>query len=50
MEGRKGSTPKPVRPYRLDYRPIIDRDLTDRAIQFMRGRQNDIHLHRRQRS
>ena len=35
MEGRKGSPPKKVRPYRLDYRPLIDRDLTDRAIDFM---------------
>jgi arylsulfatase len=35
MEGRKGSTPEKVRPYRLDYRPLIDRDLTDRAISFM---------------
>ena len=35
MEGRKGETPKQVRPYRLDYRPLIDRDLTDRAIDFM---------------
>ncbi|MHC4129351.1 MAG: arylsulfatase [Planctomycetota bacterium] len=35
MEGRKGETPKQVRPYRLDYRPLIDRDLTDRAISFM---------------
>jgi arylsulfatase A-like enzyme len=35
MEGWKGSTPKKVRPYRLDYRPLIDRDLTDRAIDFM---------------
>jgi arylsulfatase len=25
-----------VRPYNLDYRPLIDRDLTDRAIDFMR--------------
>ena len=24
-----------VRPYRLDYRPLIDRDLTDKAIDFM---------------
>ena len=38
MEGKKGETPKKVRPYRLDYRPLIDRDLTDRAIDFM-GRQ-----------
>jgi arylsulfatase A-like enzyme len=35
MEGRKGSTPKKVRPYRLEYRPLIDRDLTDRAIDFI---------------
>jgi arylsulfatase len=35
MEGRKGSAPKKVRPYRLDYRPLIDRDLTDKAISFM---------------
>lgn len=35
MDGKKGSEPKKVRPYRLDYRPLIDRDLTDRAIQFM---------------
>ena len=36
MEGKKGKTPKKVRPYRLDYRPLIDRDLTDRAIDFMK--------------
>ena len=36
MEGKKGSTPKKVRPYRLDYRPQIDRDLTDKAIDFMK--------------
>ncbi len=35
MEGTKGSTPRQVRPYRLDYRPLIDRDLTDRALSFM---------------
>ncbi len=35
MEGKKGNIPKKVRPYRLDYRPLIDRDLTDRAIDFM---------------
>jgi arylsulfatase len=35
MDGRKGSVPQKVRPYRLDYRPLIDRDLTDRAIDFM---------------
>jgi len=36
MDGTKGSIPKKVRPYRLDYRPLIDRDLTDRAISFMK--------------
>ena len=36
MDGVKGSVPKKVRPYRLDYRPLIDRDLTDRAVQFMK--------------
>ncbi|MEJ2180964.1 MAG: arylsulfatase [Gammaproteobacteria bacterium] len=36
MEGKKGKTPKKVRPYRLDYRPLIDRDLTDQAIDFMK--------------
>jgi arylsulfatase len=36
MEGKKGEVPKKVRPYRLDYRPLIDRDLTDKAINFMK--------------
>jgi len=36
MEARKGQTPSKIRPYRLDYRPLIDRDLTDKAIDFMR--------------
>jgi len=36
MEGKKGRAPKKVRPYNLDYRPLIDRDLTDRAIDFMK--------------
>lgn len=35
MEATKGKTPKQVRPYRLDYRPLIDRDLTDKALGFM---------------
>jgi arylsulfatase len=35
MEGRKGSTPEQVRVYDLEYRALIDRDLTDRAIDFM---------------
>ena len=38
MEGRKGGEPKKLRPYRLDYRPLIDGDLTEKAIDFM-GRQ-----------
>ena len=38
MEGRKGEVPKKVRPYRLDYRPLIDRDLTDKAISFIKRR------------
>jgi arylsulfatase len=36
MEGKKGEEPKKVRPYRLDYRPLIDRDLTDKAVDFMK--------------
>jgi arylsulfatase A-like enzyme len=36
MDGKKGEVPEKVRPYRLDYRPLIDRDLTDRAISFMK--------------
>ena len=36
MESKKGNVPRKVRPYRLDYRPTIDRDLTDKAIDFMR--------------
>ncbi len=35
MESVKGETAKKVRPYRLDYRPLIDRDLTDKAKDFM---------------
>ena len=35
MEGRKGQIPQNVRPYRLDYRPLIDADLTDKAIDFI---------------
>ena len=38
MEARKGEEATRVRPYRLDYRPLIDGDLTDKAIDFM-GRQ-----------
>jgi len=35
MDATRGSTPSKVRPYRLDYRPLIDRDLTDKAINFI---------------
>jgi arylsulfatase A-like enzyme len=35
MEATKGQKPKKVRPYRLDYRPLIDGDLTEKAIDFM---------------
>jgi arylsulfatase len=36
MDAVKGSAPKKVRVYDLEYRPLIDRDLTDRAINFMK--------------
>jgi len=36
LDGKKGATPKQARPYDLDYRPLIDRDLTDRAVGFMK--------------
>jgi arylsulfatase A-like enzyme len=35
LDGVKGSMPEKAKPYTLDYRPLIDRDLTDRAINFM---------------
>jgi arylsulfatase A-like enzyme len=35
MQSTKGKPPENVRPYRLDYRPLIDRDLTDKALDFM---------------
>lgn len=35
MEASRGEVPEKVRPYRLDYRPLIDRDLTDLALDFM---------------
>ena len=41
MEGRKGKTPIEVKPYRLDYRPLIDGDLTDKAIDFMTRQAKD---------
>ena len=41
MDSTKGSVPEKVRPYRLDYRPLIDRDLTDRAIDFIERQAED---------
>ena len=35
LESKKGKIPKKVRVYDLEYRPLIDRELTDRAINFM---------------
>ena len=35
MSSTKGKLPKKVKPYNLDYRPLIDRDLTDKAKDFM---------------
>ena len=35
LDAVKGSAPEQVREYTLEYRPLIDRDLTDRAIDFM---------------
>lgn len=35
LSSKKGESPKKVRPYRLDYRPLIDRDLTNKAMDFM---------------
>ena len=41
MEARRGETPTRVRPYRLDYRPLIDGDLTEKAINFIERQSND---------
>ncbi|SHK44732.1 arylsulfatase [Shimia gijangensis] len=35
LQSTKGAVPEKVRTYDLGYRPLIDRDLTDRAIDFM---------------
>ncbi len=35
LESKKGKEPKKIRIYDLDYRPLIDRDLTDKALDFM---------------
>ena len=36
LDAKKGEAPRKAQPYNLDYRPLIDRDLTDRAIAFMK--------------
>ncbi len=36
FEGKKGSTPPKVKSYNLKERPLIDKDLTDKAIDFMK--------------
>ncbi|MDG2079458.1 MAG: sulfatase-like hydrolase/transferase, partial [Pseudomonadales bacterium] len=36
MESKRGESATKLRPYRLDNRPLIDRELTDRAISFMK--------------
>ena len=36
MESKRGEAAKKLSPYRLDNRPLIDRELTDRAISFMK--------------
>jgi arylsulfatase A-like enzyme len=36
MQGKKGQKPKEVRPWNLEYRPLIDGDLTTKAIDFMK--------------
>jgi arylsulfatase len=43
MEGRKGKKPKKIRPYDMDYRPLIDSDLTKKAIDFMRRQSKSAH-------
>jgi len=35
-DGKKGSSPQKVKPYDLKERPLIDKDLTDKAIDFMK--------------
>ena len=40
-EAKRGEKPVRVRPWRLDYRPLIDRDLTDKAIDFMRRKSKE---------
>jgi arylsulfatase A-like enzyme len=41
MEGRRGEKPKNVREWNLEYRPLIDVDLTDKAIDFMKRKSKE---------
>jgi arylsulfatase A-like enzyme len=41
MEGKKGSPPVKLAPYRLDYRAQIDKDLTDRALEFIERKSSE---------
>ncbi len=41
LEALKGEAPKKVRPWNLDYRPLIDADLTEKAIDFMTRKAKD---------
>jgi arylsulfatase len=41
LEAKKGEKPKNVLPWNLDYRPLIDGDLTDKAIDFMKRKAKD---------
>ncbi len=36
MEGKKGETPEELHPYRLDFRPLIDKVITEKSIAFMK--------------
>ncbi|MEP4149261.1 MAG: arylsulfatase [Halioglobus sp.] len=36
LDAKKGKTPRKAELYNLDYRPLIDRELTNRAISFMK--------------
>jgi arylsulfatase A-like enzyme len=35
LEARKGEAAKPVRPYDLEFRPLIDREITNRAVDYV---------------
>tara|TARA_B110000211_G_C14093461_1_gene561062 strand:+ start:16611 stop:18176 length:1566 start_codon:yes stop_codon:yes gene_type:complete len=41
MSSTKGETPNKIRPFRLDYRPFIDKDITDKAIDFIKRKANN---------